>query len=116
MFLGINTEQNDLEESERKYSGWKVVRSLSIMGSQRKFANCVCSNANFTMSISNRSEVFCKKVVLKNFAKKTPVPEACNFIKKETLAQLFSCKFCEIFESIFLYRTLPVAAPATMRC
>ena len=34
MFLGINTEQNDLEESERKYSGWKVVRSLSVMGSQ----------------------------------------------------------------------------------
>ena len=22
--------------------------------------------------------------------------EACNFIKKETLAQLFSCEFCEI--------------------
>ena len=32
---------------------------------------------------------------------KTPVPEsqACNFIKKETMAQVFSCEFCEIFES-----------------
>ena len=23
-------------------------------------------------------------------------PKACNFIKKETLAQVFSCEFCEI--------------------
>ena len=26
---------------------------------------------------------------------------ACNFIKKETLAQVFSCEFCEISESTF---------------
>ena len=26
------------------------------------------------------------------------------------LAQVFSCKYCEIFQSTFLYRTLPVAA------
>ena len=31
--------------------------------------------------------------------KKTPVPEACNFIQKETLAQAFSCEFCEILKS-----------------
>ena len=23
-------------------------------------------------------------------------PEACNFIKKETLAKVFSCEFCEV--------------------
>ena len=28
-------------------------------------------------------------------------PEASNFIKKETLAQVFSCKFCEISKSTF---------------
>ena len=27
--------------------------------------------------------------------------EACNFIKKETLAQVFSREFCEIFKDIF---------------
>ena len=27
---------------------------------------------------------------------------ACNFIKKETLAQLFSCEFWEIFKNTFL--------------
>ena len=28
--------------------------------------------------------------------------EFCNFIKKETLAQVFSCEFCEIFKKFFL--------------
>ena len=36
--------------------------------------------------------------------------EAFNFIKKETLAQMFSCEFCEISNNTFSYRTPPVAA------
>ena len=28
--------------------------------------------------------------------------EVCNFIKKETLAQVFSCEFCKISKNIFL--------------
>ena len=52
--------------------------------------------------------------------RKTPVPEslflkscrseACNFIKKETLAQVFSCEFYEISKNTYLHRTLLVAA------
>ena len=38
------------------------------------------------------------------------LPKACNFIKKETLAQLFTCEFREIFKNIFFYRTCLVAA------
>ena len=34
----------------------------------------------------------------------------CNFIKKEILAQGFSCEFCEIFKSIFFNKTHLVAA------
>ena len=30
---------------------------------------------------------------------------SCNFIKKETLAQVFSCEFCEICKNTFFYRT-----------
>ena len=30
--------------------------------------------------------------------------------KKETLAQVFSCEFCEIFKNTRFYRTPPVAA------
>ena len=36
--------------------------------------------------------------------------KACNFIKKESLAQVFSCEFCEISKNIFFYRTPPVVA------
>ena len=34
---------------------------------------------------------------------------ACNFIRKETLAQVFSCEICEFSKNIFLHRTPPVA-------
>ena len=37
-------------------------------------------------------------------------PEACNFIKKKALAQVFSCEFCEIYKNAFYYRTPLVAA------
>ena len=35
---------------------------------------------------------------------------ACNFIKKEILAQVFSCEFCEVSKNTFLHRTPLVAA------
>ena len=53
-------------------------------------------------------KVFYKNRCIKKFRKidkNIPVPEsffnkvagkACNFIKKETLTQVFSCEFCEI--------------------
>ena len=56
-----------------------------------------------------------RKGIFRNFAKNTPLPESlvfsffrvCNFIKKETLAQVFSCKVCEISKNTFSYRTSP---------
>ena len=36
--------------------------------------------------------------------------QACNFIKKEILAQVFSCEFYEISKNIYFYKTIPVAA------
>ena len=71
---------------------------------------------------SKRPEVFCKKGILRNFIKFTGKhlhqslflincwPKAHNFIKKESLAQVFSCEFSEIFKNTFLYRTPPMAA------
>ena len=40
--------------------------------------------------------------------------EACNFIKKETLAQVFSCEFCEIYKNNFYYRAPLVAASGVL--
>ena len=38
------------------------------------------------------------------------LPQACNFFKKEALAQVSSCEFCEISKNTFFYRTPLVAA------
>ena len=38
------------------------------------------------------------------------LPEFCDFFKKETLAQVFSYEFCEIFKNIFFTEQLRVAA------
>ena len=40
------------------------------------------------------------------------MPQTCNFIKKETLAQVFSCEFCETSKNNFLQRTHLMAASA----
>ena len=67
-------------------------------------------------------EVFCEKSVLRNFAKFTGkhlyqrlffnkvAGLACNLIKKESLAQVFSCEFCEVSKNTFFYGTPQVAA------
>ena len=36
--------------------------------------------------------------------------EPCNFVKKDTPTQVFSCNFWETFQNIFFYRTTPEAA------
>ena len=36
-------------------------------------------------------------------------PKACNFIKKDTLAQVYSCEFFKFSKNTFPYRTAPVA-------
>ena len=63
-----------------------------------------------------------KKGVLKNFAKLTGkylcqslffikvAGAACNFIKKEILAQVFSCGFCEISKNTLFTEHLWVTA------
>ena len=37
-------------------------------------------------------------------------PEACKFIKKEALAQILFCKFCEISKNTYIFKTPLVAA------
>ena len=66
--------------------------------------------------------MFCEKVVLRNFAKFTGkrlyqrvffnkvAGLVVNFIKKESLAQVFSCEFSKISKNVIFYRTPQVAA------
>ena len=74
--------------------------------------------------------MFYKKDVLRNFEKFTGKhlcqrlflnkvaglrPKACNFIKKKSLAQMFSCEFFEISKNTFFHRTPLVAASERCR-
>ena len=96
-----------------KISPWKHQASFCEYG-RTFFVN--------PLNRSSRPVVFCEKGVLKNFAKFIEKQlchslfliklqtETCNFIKKETLAQVFSCEFCEISKNSFFHRTPLVAA------
>ena len=60
---------------------------------------------------SSRPEVFRKKVFLEiSQNSQENARPACKFIKKETLAQMFSCEFYKISKNTFFYRTPLVAA------
>ena len=63
-----------------------------------------CSNENYRKLRSSRQSNSIEIGVLKNFTKfagKHLCQSLCNFIKKATLAQVFSCEFCEIFQNNF---------------
>ena len=44
------------------------------------------------------------------------MPEACSFIKKETLAQVFSCEFCKISKNTFFTEHLWATASYLFNC
>ena len=60
----------------------------------------VANSRSSCPEVGSRPEVFCKK----------GKPQVCNFNKKETLAQVLSCEFCEISKNTFSYRTPLMAA------
>ena len=75
--------------------------------------NTTIIGASHTKNRSSPPEVFCKKGVLRNFAKFTGKhlgQSLCNLIKKEILAQVFSCKFCKISKYTFFTEHLWVIA------
>ena len=67
-----------------------------------------CRSSHWTCSVKNG--------VLRSFAKFTEkqlyqrIFKACNFIKKEFLAQVFSCEFCEISTNTFFTEHLRTTA------
>ena len=100
----------------------RSLNSLKITPEQRDFVTYLrssrrrCSVKKVFVKISqNLQENTCVWVsfLIKSFLKKTMTQEACNFIKKETLTQVFSCEFCEISKKTFFHRTSPVAVSVT---
>ena len=58
----------------------------------------------YLLKVNNRSTRTSCEICSKLTIKTLELRQACNFIKKVTLAQMFSCGFCEIFKNTFFYR------------
>ena len=54
-----------------------------------------------------------RKIHRKTRVPELSVPKACNFIKKETLTQVFFCEFCEISQNTFPTEHLWMTASET---
>ena len=65
-----------------------------------------CSVKKMILKISQKftGKHLCQRLLFNKGA------EACNLIKKESLVQVFSCKFCKISKNNLFYRTQPVPA------
>ena len=89
------------------FSRKKCLEILTTINRLRTFTKLRSSRTEVFLEISqNSQENTCARVSF--FIKLQP--SACNFIKKETLVQVFSCEFCEISKNTFSYKTPLVAA------
>ena len=62
---------------------------------------------------TSRPDVFCKIGVFRSFVKLKVLQN--SFLVKQTLAQRFSCEFCEISKNTFLHGTSLVAASVSFK-
>ena len=95
---------------KRNYSLGSLHKLLNKMNLFKELTKKVNFNSYFenyqlTLFRSSLPEVFCDVGVYRNFTKFLQT-WACNLIKKETLAQVFCCEFCEISENTFLIDNL----------
>ena len=115
---------------------WKKYSKIYLKNKGHAVSDCLkafTSNTRWTRgwsynkwyNISIRLEVCCKKKVFLEISQISQentcarvyflikFNEVINFIKNETLAQIFFCDFCEILKNTFSYRTPMVAASGT---
>ena len=91
----------------------KCKRRESFIYRSRCFRSChqTCYiKKAFLEILQNSQENTCTRV---SFLIK--LPQACNFIKKETLAQTFYCEVCEISKNTFFHKTPLVAVSESNR-
>ena len=76
----------------------KYGRAISVTGSSNTAQRCSVEKMFLEIS-QNSQENTCQSLFFNKVGGLRPM--ACNFIKKETLVQVFSCEFCEISKSTF---------------
>ena len=115
-FIPQSVDNFMLIKIHKKNMAWKwtyLVISLKnvptpqivIFIGKRSFRNFVV----YKEAVARRCSV--KKVFLEilQSSQESNCARVCNFIKKEALTEVFSCKFCKISKSTLPYRTRPVA-------
>ena len=91
IILIIVTRNVLIELMKNSFDAWVLVSSLKYRSSPQR-----CPIKKGVPKISqNLQENTCGRI---SFLTKL---QACNFIKKDALAQEFSCEFCEIFKNTF---------------
>ena len=88
---------------------YEIILSM-IVNSEAVTQRCSVKKRVLRKFAKSRGKHLCQSLFFNKFASLRP--KACNFIKKETLAQVFSCEFYEISKNTFFYRTPLVAASA----
>ena len=96
--------QEELKDFSYNYTHPIIYKFKILLSSEAVARRCFVKKVFLEIS-QNSQENTCVRV---SFLIKLQT-EACNFIKKETLTQVISCKFWEISKNTF-YRTPPVAA------
>ena len=86
---------------------YEIILSM-IVNSEAVTQRCSVKKRVLRKFAKSRGKHLCQSLFFNKFASLRP--KACNFIKKETLAQVFSCEFYEISKNTFSYRTPLVAA------
>ena len=112
------SEQKDWFDKQKVYLSLFPIKSYQL---DSNYHNSITSLTLPTLR-SSRRRCYVKKGVLRIFVKFTEkhlcqslffnkvADEACNFIKKETLAQPFSCKFSKISKNNFFTEHLWMTA------
>ena len=118
MFLVLKIYNSKTTNAKKKKITTVIFRNFSLfigINNKQMGENCFFHDS-CPLKQKQPPEVFCEKRCSQKFRKihrKTPVspvPQACNFIKKETLAQVFSCEFCEIFKNTIFTEHLRTTA------
>ena len=96
--FSANRDEELLENYLKK---WKKMISTIARKSVSTSKNNFCQYTALQSRRSRSLTLFCLR--------------PATLLKKETLVQVFSCEFCEIFKNTFFYRTPPVAASVSLR-
>ena len=116
-FCSILTNLSKLSHSKWSFLFHLMFLLLSsvLLLLQNSFQKCSCSQMFFKKGISRHSQISqYSQDVLESFFNKVTGLMACNFIKKETLTQVFSFEYHKIFMNSYFDGTPLVAASANV--